>query len=32
VLVAGGQFNQFTQMPREQIKGLFEAMRDEGGG
>jgi len=31
VLVAGGQFNQFTQMPREQIKGLFEAMRDEGG-
>lgn len=30
VLVAGGQFNQFTQMPREQIKGLFEEMRQGG--
>ncbi|PSQ69456.1 MAG: 2,4-dienoyl-CoA reductase [Bacteroidetes bacterium QH_2_67_10] len=31
VLAAGGQFNQFTQLPREQIKDLFEQMRDEGG-
>jgi NAD(P)-dependent dehydrogenase (short-subunit alcohol dehydrogenase family) len=29
VLVAGGQFNQFTQMPREQIKQLFEQMRPD---
>ena len=29
VLVAGGQFNQFTQMPREQIKGLFEMMKGD---
>ena len=32
VLVAGGQFNAFTRMPRQQIKGLFEQMRDEGKG
>lgn len=32
VLVSGGQFNQFTQLPRQQIKQMFEAMRDGGRG
>ncbi len=27
VLVAGGQFNDFTRMPREQVKALFEQMK-----
>ncbi|WP_022836794.1 SDR family oxidoreductase [Salisaeta longa] len=26
-LVAGGQFNDFTRMPRAQVKAMFEAMR-----
>lgn len=28
-LAAGGQFNHFTQMPREQVKSLLEALRPE---
>lgn len=28
-LVAGGQFNDFTRMPREQVLQMFEQMRDE---
>ena len=27
VLVAGGQFNDFTRLPREDVRGMFEAMR-----
>ena len=30
VLVAGGQFNTFTRLPRQQIKQLFEQMREGG--
>lgn len=29
VLAAGGQFNAFTQMPREQIKAIMEQMRPD---
>lgn len=28
-LAAGGQFNQFTRMPREQVKSMLEALRPE---
>ena len=27
VLVAGGQFNDFTRLPRADVRGMFEAMR-----
>jgi hypothetical protein len=29
VLAAGGQFNDFTRLPRQQVKAMFEQLRPE---
>jgi len=29
VLAAGGQFNDFTRLPRQQVKAMFEQMRPD---